>query len=47
MFLPQRDSVSIVPLMFHLNLKEASVVSEDGISANHMGRKDESTEEVQ
>lgn len=45
--LPQRDSVSIVPLMFHRNLKEASDVSEDGISLNHMGRKDESTEEVQ
>lgn len=44
-FLAYRDSVAIVPLMFYLNLIEASHASEDSVF-NHMGRKDESAEEV-
>lgn len=45
--LADRDSVAIVPLMFYLNLKKASHASEDSVFFfNHMGRKDESAEEV-
>lgn len=44
-FLAYRDSVAIVPLMFYLNLKKHHVYQR-AMFFYHMGRKDESAEEV-